>query len=112
MLWQRSSRRDSNNCWNPGRTCKVITCLNIIAIIKKVEAVKWESLRPPSRSEERHFEMMNNLEKDRFGLVKSIDDLELTVQRLEAAIKIGESNSELLKDSLMSIDRPSMNHDQ
>ena len=55
---------------------------------------------------------MNELEKDRFVLVKSIDDLELTTQRLEAATKIAESNSELLKDSLMNIDRPSMNHDQ
>lgn len=60
----------------------------------------------------RHFEKMNELEKDRFALVKSIDDLELTTQRLEAATRIAESNSELLKDSLMNIDRPSMNHDQ
>lgn len=85
---------------------------NILVVIKKVEAVKWESLRPSARSESRHFEKMNELEKDRFVLVKSIDDLELTTQRLEAATKSAEFNSELLKDSLMNIDRPSMNHDQ
>lgn len=54
--------------------------------IKKVEAAKWEAQRPSERSELKHIERISEVEKERFSLVKQIDELELATQQFAALI--------------------------
>lgn len=53
--------------------------------MKKVEAAKWEAQRPADRSEAVHAERMAQVERDRYTLAKSVNELELTVQKEEAS---------------------------
>lgn len=52
--------------------------------MKKVEAAKWEAQRPADRSEAAHVERMAALDRDRYILAKTVNDLELATQREEA----------------------------
>lgn len=49
--------------------------------IKKVEAAKWESQRPSEKSEQKHGERVSEAEKERFSLVKQIEEFELSTQQ-------------------------------
>lgn len=51
--------------------------------MKKVEAAKWEAQRPADRSEVAHAERMAVLDRDRYTLAKTVNDLELAAQREE-----------------------------
>jgi hypothetical protein len=55
--------------------------------IKKVEAAKWEAQRPGEKSELKHIEQISEVEKERFALVKQIDELELATQQYTALIE-------------------------
>lgn len=54
--------------------------------IKKVEAAKWESQRPSEKSEQKHMERIGEIEKERFALVKQIEDFELSTQQFTAIL--------------------------
>lgn len=54
--------------------------------MKKVEGAKWEAQRPADRSEEAHAERMAAVDRERYVLSKAIDDLEMSIQREEAAL--------------------------
>ena len=55
--------------------------------MKKVEGAKWEAQRPADRSEAAHEERMVQLEKERMALAKSINDLEMAIQREESVYR-------------------------
>ena len=55
--------------------------------MKKVEGAKWEAQRPADRSEVAHEERMVQLEKERMALAKSINDLEMAIQREESVYR-------------------------
>lgn len=67
--------------------------------IKKVEAAKWEAQRPPEKSDLKHTERMNEAERERFTLVKQIDELELASQRFAAIHEEATDQLARLKNS-------------
>lgn len=84
----------------------------ILGWIKKVEAIKWESQRPLDKTEVKHNERMNEIEKERFILVKSIDDVELSTQQLSSQIKSQEQKLNHLKTQVIAADSPMMSQEQ
>lgn len=54
--------------------------------MRKVDGAKWEAMRPADKSEEAHAERMGTLEREHFALGKATTELELAVQREEAAL--------------------------
>jgi hypothetical protein len=67
--------------------------------IKKVEAAKWEAQRPTERSELKHTERMNEAERERFTLVKQIDELELASQKFSVIFEEATDQLTRLKNS-------------
>lgn len=51
--------------------------------MKKVEGAKWEAQRPADRSEASQEERMSHLERERIALAKSVNELEMAIQREE-----------------------------
>lgn len=66
--------------------------------MKKVEAAKWEAQRPADRPAARHSEDMSNLERERFNLAKSINDLEASVVQFEGVLASQKSTLAHLQD--------------
>lgn len=54
--------------------------------MKKVETAKWEAQRPADRPAARHADEMSTLERERFTLAKSINDLESTLTQYETVL--------------------------
>lgn len=54
--------------------------------MKKVEAAKWEAQRPADRGEAAHNERMATLEKERYNLVKHLNDLEAAIHKEEVIL--------------------------
>lgn len=54
--------------------------------MKKVEAAKWEAQRPIEKSEAKHAERMSEVERERYIVLKQVNDYEVEVQKLEAYI--------------------------
>lgn len=54
--------------------------------MKKVETAKWEAQRPADRPAARHSEEMSTLERERFALAKSINDLESSLVQYETVL--------------------------
>lgn len=67
--------------------------------IKKVEAAKWEAQRPAEKSEQKHTERINEVERERFALVKHIDELELASQQFNAIHEEAVDQLNRLKNS-------------
>lgn len=59
--------------------------------MKRVETAKWESQRPADRSASRHAEEMSALERERFNLAKSINDLEGMIVQYEGILSTSRS---------------------
>lgn len=84
----------------------------LVVWIKKVEAAKWEAQRPSEKSEAKHAERISEVEKERFALVKQIEELELSTQQFssvleQAVIQAGqlkEANEKSKKLSISSIE--------
>lgn len=51
-----------------------------------METAKWEAQRPADRPFARHSEEMSALERDRFSLAKTINDLETTILQYESML--------------------------
>jgi len=54
--------------------------------MKKVETAKWEAQRPADRPAARHSDEMSTLERERFSLARSINDLESTLTQYETVL--------------------------
>lgn len=54
--------------------------------MKKVETAKWEAQRPADRPAARHSEEMSILERERFALARSINDLESSLVQYETVL--------------------------
>jgi hypothetical protein len=60
--------------------------LLMLVWMKKVETAKWEAQRPIDKLEARHAERMGEAERERYSIIKSVNDLEAEVQKLEACL--------------------------
>lgn len=56
--------------------------------MKKVESAKWDAQRPIEKLEIKHSERMTDSEKEKFALIKSINDIEMELQKLEASLAL------------------------
>lgn len=66
--------------------------------MKRVEIAKWEAQRPADRPAVRHSEEMAALEKERFSLAKSINDLETAIIQYESVLASQKSTLTSLHD--------------
>lgn len=71
--------------------------------MRKVEGAKWEAQRPADRSEAAHAERMALLDKERYALGKSINELELAIQREEAVSAQTRTRSESINSRINAI---------
>jgi uncharacterized protein YlxW (UPF0749 family) len=60
--------------------------------MKRVETAKWESQRPADRPASRHAEEMSALERERFNLAKSINDLEEMIVQYEGLLSTSKTS--------------------
>ena len=67
--------------------------------IKKVEAAKWEAQRPSEKSELKHIERISEVEKERFALVKQIEELELSTQQYASVLEQAVVQASQLKEA-------------
>lgn len=65
--------------------------------MKKVETAKWEAQRPSDRPAARHAEEMSTLERERFTLAKSINDLESSLVQYESVLTTQKSTLQQLR---------------
>jgi len=66
--------------------------------MKKVEAAKWEAQRPADRPAAQHADEMSALERERFSLAKSINDLESHLVHYEAVLASQKATLALLQE--------------
>lgn len=81
------------------KVIQIITLYHFAVWIKKVEAAKWEAQRPSEKSEQKHTERINEVERERFALVKHIDELELASQQFNAIHEEAVDQLNRLKNS-------------
>ena len=74
-------------------------CLFEIVWIKKVEAAKWEAQRPSEKGELKHIERISEVEKERFSLVKQIEEFELSAQQFTSVLEQAVVQSSQLKEA-------------
>lgn len=102
---------DKRSSRNLEKYCKVCTFV-MLGWVKKVEAAKWESNRPADKTEAHHSDRMNELEKERYSLIKSIDELELLQEQLIEGFKASEQRLTHIKSQLNIVDSPMMTQEQ
>ena len=90
---------NSNNLFIFDLLSTIYYSLSLIVWIKKVEAAKWEAQRPAEKSELKHTERMNEAERERFTLVKQIDELELASQKFAVIFEEATDQLTRLKNS-------------
>lgn len=67
--------------------------------IKKVEAAKWEAQRPSEKSELKHIDRISEIEKERFALVKQIEESELSTQQFSSVLEQSVLQASQLKEA-------------
>lgn len=67
--------------------------------IKKVEAAKWEAQRPSEKSELKHIDRISEIEKERFALVKQIEESELSTQQFSSVLEQAVLQASQLKEA-------------
>ena len=67
--------------------------------IKKVEAAKWEAQRPSEKSELKHIDRISEIEKERFALVKQIEESELSTQQFSSVLEQSTLQASQLKEA-------------
>lgn len=73
--------------------------LSFVVWIKKVEAAKWEAQRPSEKNELKHIERISEAEKERFSLVKQIEELELSTQQFTSVLEQAVIQASQLKEA-------------
>lgn len=95
-----------NKCNVPHRSSSC--ALTALVWIKKVEVAKYEAQRPPERSELKHAERMSEAEREKFQLIKAINDQELAVQQLDSAVAAAKAQLSKVKQQSAAIDQPNI----
>ena len=70
--------------------------------MKKVESAKWDAQRPIEKLEIKHSERMTDSEKEKFALIKSINDIEMELQKLEASLALQKQQIMSTKQNIVS----------
>ena len=71
-----------------------------------MEAAKIEAQRPPDSTELKHEERMSIVDKEKFGLVKSINDQEIAIQQLESSIANMKNQLKRLQEENAALQNP------